>query len=67
MAIVSYVSTVSYRYYEKRNRSVAEQNVQSMCRALDKPVPTYAELRALSKDTLIRLALNLHNEFPEGT
>ncbi|USN14030.1 hypothetical protein KABACHOK_01940 [Brevundimonas phage vB_BpoS-Kabachok] len=67
MAIITYVATVSYRYYEKRNRSVAEQNIQSMCRALDKAPPTYAELRAMSKDAVIRLALSLHNEFPEET
>lgn len=67
MAIVTVVSTVSYRYYEKRNRSVAEQNIQSMSRALGKPIPTYAELSALSKDAVIRLALSLHNEFPEET
>ncbi|UTC28865.1 hypothetical protein MARCHEWKA_03530 [Brevundimonas phage vB_BpoS-Marchewka] len=67
MAIVTTVSSVSYRYYEKRNRSVAEQNIQSMCRALDKSPPPYAELRALAKDALIRLALSLHNEFPEET
>lgn len=67
MTIVTVVATVSYRYYEKRNRSVAEQNIQSMCRALGKPAPTYADLRALSKDAVIRLALSLHNEFPEDT
>ena len=65
MAIVTVVSTVSYRYYEKRNRNVAEQNIQSMCQALGKTPPAYAELRAMSKDALIRLALSLHNEFPE--
>ncbi|USN15315.1 hypothetical protein KIKIMORA_01690 [Brevundimonas phage vB_BpoS-Kikimora] len=65
MAIVTTVSTVSYRYYEKRNRSVAEMNIQSMCRALDKEVPTYAELHAMSKDALIWMALRLHDEFPE--
>lgn len=67
MAIVTVVSTVSYRYYEKRNRSVAEQNIQSMSRALGKPEPAYADLRAMGKDALIRLALSLHNEFPEET
>lgn len=65
MAIVTTVATVSYRYYEKRNRSVAELNVQSMCRALGKDIPPYAELHAMPKDALIRLALSLHAEFPE--
>ena len=67
MAIVTIIAAVSYRYYEKRNRSVAEQNIQSMSRALGKPEPAYADLRAMSKDDLIRLALSLHYEFPEGT
>lgn len=67
MAIITTVTSVSYSYYDKRNRMVAEQNIQSMCRSLGKPVPDYAELRALSKHELIRTALLLHSEFPENT
>lgn len=63
MAIVTTVTTVSARYYEKRNRSVAEQNIHSMCRALDKPVPPH--LSSMSKGDLVSLALALHQEMPE--
>jgi|GEM_PF-6297347 len=65
MAIVSSVATVSHRYYEKRNRSVAEQNIRSMCRALGKEPPAWSELSEMSKWDLIKLALTLHSEFPE--
>jgi len=65
MAVFTSVATVSYRYYDKRNRSVAEMNIRDMCRNLDKAAPSSAELSAMSKPELIRLALSLHNQFPE--
>lgn len=63
MAIVTTVTSVSYRYYEKRNRSVAELNIVQMCQSLGRPRPE--GLSSMSKTDLIRLALSLHNEFPE--
>lgn len=63
MAIVTTVTTVSHRYYEKRNRSVAELNIIQMCEALGKPRPE--GLSSMSKSALINLAISLHNEFPE--
>jgi hypothetical protein len=63
MAIVTYVTSVSYRYYEKRNRSVAELNIIQMCQSLKREPP--ADLRTMPKSALIRLALNLHDSFPE--
>lgn len=63
MTIVTVVTSVSYRYYEKRNRSVAEQNIRSMCHALGREPPT--NLAALAKDDLIHLALRTHAEMPE--
>ena len=63
MAIVTISTTVSYRYYEKRNRSVAELNIIQMSRALGRPEPE--GLREMSKHALIMLALSLHSEFPE--
>jgi len=67
VSIVSTVSTVSRRYYDKRNRSVAEANIQSMCRALGRPVPAYSELRKLSKPLLVSLAMEHHLDFPNDT
>lgn len=63
MSVYTSVSTVSYRYYEKRNRLVAELNIIQMCQALGKPKPE--GLSAMPKSALIRLALSLHSEFPE--
>lgn len=63
MAIVTVVTSVSARYYEKRNRSVAELNIIQMCDALGRPRPE--GLTTMSKSELVRLALSLHNEFPE--
>jgi hypothetical protein len=63
MAIFRSVTTVSYRYYEKRNRSVAELNIIQMCQSLKREPP--ANLGAMPKSDLIRLAINLHDEFPE--
>jgi predicted HicB family RNase H-like nuclease len=63
MAIVTTISTVSARYYEKRNRSVAELNILSMCRALGREPP--AQLSQMSKFALVRYALELHAEMPE--
>lgn len=63
MAVVTSVAPVSRRYYEKRNRSVAELNIIQMSAVLGKPKPT--GLSALTKPELISLALALHNEFPE--
>jgi hypothetical protein len=65
MAIFTSVATVSYRYYDKRNRSVAEQNIQSMCRSLGIDVPYHSTLAGMPKAELIRLALSLHSQFPE--
>lgn len=65
MAIVTTVATVSYRYYDKRNRSVAEQNIQQMARALGEEPPAWTDLRAMSKDAVIKLALAYHAKFPE--
>ena len=62
MAIVTTIATVSRRYYDKRNRSVAEFNVKQMCHALGRDVPV---LKGMPKQDLITLALSLHNEFPE--
>ena len=63
MTIVTTVTTVSYRYYEKRRRSVVELNIEQMCRVLGKPHPE--GLAEMTKHELIMMALNLHNEFPE--
>lgn len=63
MAIVTTVSTVSARYYQKRNRSVAELNILSMCRALSREPPE--RLSQMSKSALVRYALELHQEMPE--
>lgn len=65
MSVVTTIATVSYRYYDKRPRSTCERNIESMCQALGKPVPNRYELVSLTKPNLIRLALNLHNEFPD--
>lgn len=62
MAVVEVHATVSYRYYEKRNRSVAELNIKQMARSLGRPEPE--GLSSLSKDALIKLALEYHNLFP---
>lgn len=63
MTIVSTVASVSHRYYEKRNRSVAEMNIRQMCEALGKPCPE--GLRTMTKGNLVNLAMRLHGEFPE--
>lgn len=65
MGTFTSVATVSYRYYDKRNRSVAEQNIQSMARSLELPSPTTEGLRAMSKPDLIKLAMWYHNQMPE--
>jgi hypothetical protein len=62
MAIVEVRSTVSARYYEKRHRRVAEQNIRDMARSLNRPTPE--GLNTLSKSDLVRLALDYHNLFP---
>lgn len=62
MAIVTSVTAVSYRYYDKRARRVAEQNVAAMCRVLDEPTPD--GLSEMPKSQLIRLALHLHDRMP---
>jgi hypothetical protein len=63
MAIVTTVTSVSARYYEKRNRMVAELNIKEMCRALGEPIPE--GLSDLSKPEVVKLALSLHQKFPE--
>lgn len=63
MTIVQTVATVSHRYYQKRNRSVAELNVRQMCRALGKPCPD--DLGTMEKSKLVNLAMSLHRELPQ--
>lgn len=63
MSSVTTVASVSHRYYEKRNRSVAELNVRQMCEALSRPVPE--GLSTMPKYKLVDLAMCLHREFPE--
>lgn len=62
MATFTSVTSVSRRYYDKRNRSVAEFNIKQMCHSLGREVPV---LKGMPKQDLITLALSLHNEFPE--
>lgn len=63
MAVFSSVATVSHRYYDKRNRSVAEFNIKQMCHSLGRDVPV---LKGMPKQDLIALALRLHSEFPDA-
>lgn len=63
MAVFTSVTSVSHRYYEKRNRSVAELNVKQMCQSLGRPVPD--DLGTMPKSTLISLAISLHQQFPD--
>lgn len=62
MGTFTVVTSVSRRYYEKRNRSVAEFNIKQMCHALGRDCPV---LKGMPKHDLITLALSLHSEFPE--
>jgi len=65
MAVFTSVATVSARYYEKRNRSVAEFNIRQMCESLGRTPPTWDEFKAMSKSDVVNMALRLHREFPE--
>jgi hypothetical protein len=65
MGTFTVVTSVSRRYYDKRNRSTAEFNIRQMQRQLGKEVSTNADLAKMPKQDLITLALSLHNEFPE--
>lgn len=65
MSVFTSVTTVSHRYYDKRNRSTAEFNIRQMQRQLGKEVTPNAELAKMDKQSLISLALSLHREFPE--
>lgn len=64
MTIVTVISSVSHRYYEKRNRSVAELNIKQMSESLGKPIPE--GLSTMPKGQLVNLALSLHSEFPNA-
>lgn len=63
MTTITWVTAASYGYYEKRNRSVAEQNAVWMCQRLGRPVPD--NLRQMSKPELVRYVMALQREMPE--
>lgn len=63
MGSVTTVTSVSFQYYSKRNRSVAEQSVRAMLRSLGRPVPD--GLGRMDKTDLIHMALRLHREMPD--
>lgn len=63
MGTVTTVTTVSFEYYSKRNRSVAEANIRAMCRALGREAPQ--GLGRIDKSDLINMALRLHREMPD--
>lgn len=65
MAIISVVTTVSYRYYEKRSKEEVIRRIHEMERQLTHVLTPYETLRGWAKDKLIRHALALHQEFPE--
>jgi len=65
MSVFTSSATVSRRYYDKRPRTVAEQNIKSMSESLGLEVPEWKSLRALSKSEVIDKAMALHRLFPE--
>lgn len=63
MSTFTSVTTASYRYYDKRNRRVAEDNIRHMARVLHMDAPT--GLAEKSKPELIQLALWFHSKMLE--
>lgn len=65
--IVETRTTVSRKYYEKRNRRVVERAVEDMSRALGhKPALLASEMRDEPKQKLIDMAMQLHRAFPDA-
>ena len=63
MGTVTTITSVSFQYYSKRNRNVAEANIRAMCRALGRAEPQ--GLGRIDKSDLINMALRLHREMPD--
>ncbi|AXQ68413.1 hypothetical protein HOT99_gp204 [Caulobacter phage CcrBL10] len=65
MAIVEIRATVSHRYYEKKRKSDIIHAIHMMCDQLKiERVPT-AKLTVKTNYELARIAIDLHNKFPE--
>lgn len=60
--IVTTMTTVSHRYYEKRNRRVAELNIIQMFRLLGRSAPE--GLQSMPKWELVNTAMRLHGDMP---
>lgn len=65
MAIVEIKTTVSVRYYEKKSKAAIVRAINTLSDQLGVPRPASEEFLNKTAHELARMAIRLHDQFPE--